>query len=67
MRFNNKNVILPEPIIDYLCFEAIEAGTVKFEAPNGVKSGQNIDIEYSFDKSTWNTVVLNTNISVAAG
>lgn len=55
------------PLIDYLCFEAIEAGTVKFEAPNGFSQqlGEP-NLEYSFDKNTWTTLHVNNTVSIQA-
>ena len=51
MRYNNKNVILPEHIIDYLCFEAIEAGSTIALSNTSISP----NIEYSRDKNTWTT------------
>ena len=51
MRYNNKNVILPEHIIDYLCFEAIEAGSTVALSNTSISPS----IEYSRDKNTWTT------------
>ena len=51
MRFNNKNVILPEPIIDYLCFKANTAGSTIALSNTSISP----NIEYSRDKNTWTT------------
>ena len=65
INYNNKNwplYVLP----DYLCFEAIEAGTIIFAAPNGIHTewGE-ANVEYSFDKSTWNILHINDTPAVA--
>ena len=49
MRYNNKNVILPEHIIDYLCFEANTAGSTVALSNTSISP----NIEYSRDKNTW--------------
>lgn len=68
MRFNNKNAILPAPIIDYLCFEAIEAGNVIFEAPAGYyPSWGETNLEYSFNKTSWTQLHLGSTVSLQAG
>lgn len=68
MRFNNKNVILPEPAIEYLCFEAIEAGNIIFKAPNGFSQYlSEPNVEYSFDKSSWTTLHINDTVNLAVG
>ena len=51
MRYNNKNVILPEHIIDYLCFEANTAGSTIALSNTSISP----NIEYSRDKNTWTT------------
>lgn len=63
--YNNKNWTLPAP--NYLCFEAIEAGNVIFEAPNGFYTGwSEPNLEYSFDKSSWTTLHINETVNLSA-